>query len=153
MSEINEIREDSFAELLEGSLKTLNTGDIVTGVITSISSTEIHVDLSTKGTGILSAEEMPMDENGKPAFKVGDEIEAFVVRVSDVEGVVGLSRKKIERMSEWKKIVEASKEGVVLEGKVTGAVKGGVIVTCGHNGIFVPALFNPAITVKSAVFI
>ena len=98
MSEINEIREDSFAELLEGSLKTLNTGDIVTGVITSISSTEIHVDLSTKGTGILSAEEMPIDENGKPAFKVGDEIEAFVVRVSDVEGVVGISRKKIERM-------------------------------------------------------
>ena len=139
MSEINEIREDSFAELLEGSLKTLNTGDIVTGVITSISSTEIHVDLSTKGTGILSAEEMPIDENGKPAFKVGDEIEAFVVRVSDVEGVVGLSRKKIERMSEWKKIVAASKEGVVLEGKVTGAVKGGVIVTCGHNGVFVPA--------------
>jgi len=139
MSEINEIREDSFAELLEGSLKTLNTGDIVTGVITSISSTEIHVDLSTKGTGILGAEEMPIDENGKPAFKVGDEIEAFVVRVSDVEGVVGLSRKKIERMSEWKKIVEASKEGVILEGKVTGAVKGGVIVTCGHNGIFVPA--------------
>ena len=139
MSEINEIREDSFAELLEGSLKTLNTGDIVTGVITSISSTEIHVDLSTKGTGILSAEEMPVDENGKPAFKVGDEIEAFVVRVSDVEGVVGLSRKKIERMSEWKKIVEASKEGVILEGKVTGAVKGGVIVTCGHNGVFVPA--------------
>ena len=139
MSEINEIREDSFAELLEGSLKTLNTGDIVTGVITSISSTEIHVDLSTKGTGILSAEEMPIDENGKPAFKVGDEIEAFVVRVSDVEGVVGLSRKKIERMSEWKKIVEASKEGVILEGKVTGAVKGGVIVTCGHNGVFVPA--------------
>ena len=83
MSEINEIREENFAELLEGSLKTLNTGDIVTGVITSISSTEIHVDLSTKGTGILSAEEMPMDENGKPAFKVGDEIEAFVVRESE----------------------------------------------------------------------
>ena len=140
MSEIKEIREEeNFAELLESSLKTLNTGDIVTGVITSISSTEIHVDLSTKGTGILSAEEMPIDENGKPAFKVGDEIEAFVVRVSDLEGVVGLSRKKIERMSEWKKIVEASKEGKILEGKVTGAVKGGVIVTCGHNGVFVPA--------------
>ena len=139
MSEIIEIKEENFAELLEGSLKTLNTGDIVTGVITSISSTEIHVDLSTKGTGILSAEEMPIDENGKPAFNVGDEIDAFVVRVSDVEGVVGLSRKKIARMSEWKKIVEASKEGTLLEGKVTGAVKGGVIVTCGYTGIFVPA--------------
>ena len=141
MSEIKEIREEeNFAELLESSLKTLNTGDIVTGVITSISSTEIHVDLSTKGTGILSAEEMPIDpETGKPAFKVGDEIEAFVVRVSDIEGVVGLSRKKIERMSEWKKIMAAAQEGTVLEGKVTDAVKGGVVITVGYSKIFVPA--------------
>lgn len=140
MSEMNVVNEENFAELLEGSLKTLNTGDIVTGVITSISTTEIHVDLSTKGTGILAAEEMPIDpETGKPAFKVGDEIEAFVVRVSDLEGVVGLSRKKIERMSEWKKIVEASKEGTVLEGKVTEAVKGGVILSTGVSRVFVPA--------------
>ncbi|MBR2987437.1 MAG: bifunctional 4-hydroxy-3-methylbut-2-enyl diphosphate reductase/30S ribosomal protein S1 [Clostridia bacterium] len=141
MSEIKEIREEeNFAELLESSLKTLNTGDIVTGVITSINTTEIHVDLSTKGTGVLSADEMPIDpETGKPAFKVGDEIEAFVVRVSDLEGVVGLSRKKIERMSEWKKIMAAHSEGTVLEGKVTDAVKGGVIVTVGFSKIFIPA--------------
>ncbi|MBQ7365194.1 MAG: bifunctional 4-hydroxy-3-methylbut-2-enyl diphosphate reductase/30S ribosomal protein S1 [Clostridia bacterium] len=141
MSEIKEIREEeNFAELLESSLKTLNTGDIVTGVITSINTTEIHVDLSTKGTGVLSAEEMPIDpETGKPAFKVGDEIEAFVVRVSDVEGVVGLSRKKIERMSEWKKIMAAHTEGTVLEGKITDAVKGGVIVTVGFTKVFIPA--------------
>ena len=141
MSEIKEIREEeNFAELLESSLKTLNTGDIVTGVITSINTTEIHVDLSTKGTGVLSADEMPIDpETHKPAFKVGDEIEAFVVRVSDVEGVVGLSRKKIERMSEWKKIMAAHTEGTVLEGKITDAVKGGVIVTVGFTRIFIPA--------------
>ena len=141
MSEIKEIREEeNFAELLESSLKTLNTGDIVTGVITSISNTEIHVDLSTKGTGILNVEEMPINpETGKPAFKVGDEIEAFVVRVSDVEGVVGLSRKKIERMSEWKKIMAAAKEGTVLEGKVTDAVKGGVVITVGFSKVFGPA--------------
>ncbi len=141
MSEIKEIREEeNFAELLESSLKTLNTGDIVTGVITSISSTEIHVDLSTKGTGILSAEEMPINpETGKPVFKVGDEIEAFVVRVSDIEGVVGLSRKKIERMSEWKKIMAAAQEGTVLEGKVTDAVKGGVVISVGFSKVFIPA--------------
>ena len=139
MSEIIEIQEENFEQMLEESLKTLNTGDIVTGVITSIGATEIYVDLSAKGTGMLKAEEMPLDENGNPVFKVGDEIEAFVVRNSDVEGVIGLSRKKIERMSDWKKIVAAHKEATVLEGKVTGAVKGGVIVTCGHIGVFVPA--------------
>lgn len=140
MSEMLAAKEEIFAELLEGSLKTLNTGDIVTGVITSISATEIHVDLSTKGTGILPAEEMPLDpETGKPLFKVGDEIEAFVVRVSDLEGVVGLSRRKIEKMSEWKKIAEAYKEGTVLEGKVSDVIKGGLVVTSGVSRIFIPA--------------
>ena len=56
MSEIIESMEN-FETLLEGSLKTLNTGDIVKGVITSISSTEVHVDLSANVTGIIPAEE------------------------------------------------------------------------------------------------
>lgn len=141
MSEIKEVtNEENFAELLEGSLKTLNTGDIVTGVITSISATEIHVDLSTKGTGILPVDELPLDpETNKPMFKVGDEIEAFVVRVSDVEGVVGLSRKKIERMSQMKKLAAAEKDGTVLTGKVTEVIKGGVIITAGYSRVFIPA--------------
>ncbi len=139
MSEIKENMEENFAEMLEGTLKTLNTGDIVKGVITSITSTEIHVDLSTKGTGILPADEMPIDPvTGQPAFKVGDEIEASVVRVSDVEGVVGLSRKKIERKNRMGELVTAKEEGTILSGKVTGATKGGVIIG-GNCRVFVPA--------------
>ena len=57
MSDIIESTEN-FETLLEGSLKTLNTGDIVKGVITSISSTEVHVDLSANVTGIIPAEEL-----------------------------------------------------------------------------------------------
>ncbi len=133
MSEIIESTEN-FETLLEGSLKTLNTGDIVKGVITSISSTEVHVDLSANVTGIIPAEELAGSE-----FKVGDEIEAFVVRVSDIEGVAGLSRKRIERIGDWKKIVEAAETGEVLEGKVTEVIKGGVMLALGAVKVFVPA--------------
>ena len=110
-------------------------------MITSITSTEVHVDLSAKVTGILAVDELVPDasQNVNDLYKVGDTIEAFVVRVSDVEGVAGLSRKRIERMSEWKKIVEAHKEGTILEGKVTEAVKGGVIISSGYSKVFVPA--------------
>ena len=141
MSEVMVEKNENFAEMLEESLKTLNTGDIVTGVITSITSTEVHVDLSAKVTGILSVDELVSDssQNVNDLYKVGDSIEAFVVRVSDVEGVAGLSRKRIERISDWKRIVEASKEGTVLEGKVTEAVKGGVIISTGYTKVFVPA--------------
>ncbi len=133
MSEIIESIEN-FESMLEGSLKTLNTGDIVKGVITSISSTEVHVDLSANVTGIIPAEELAGSE-----FKVGDEIEAFVVRVSDIEGVAGLSRKRIERIGDWKKIVEAAESGEILEGKVTEVIKGGVMLAIGAVKVFVPA--------------
>ncbi len=133
MSEIIESTEN-FETLLEGSLKTLNTGDIVKGVITSISSTEVHVDLSANVTGIIPAEELAGSE-----FKVGDEIEAFVVRVSDIEGVAGLSRKRIERIGDWKKVVEAAETGEVLEGTVTEVIRGGVMLALGAVKVFVPA--------------
>ena len=133
MSEIIESTEN-FETLLEGSLKPLNTGDIVKGVITSISSTEVHVDLSANVTGIIPAEELAGSE-----FKVGDEIEAFVVRVSDIEGVAGLSRKRIERIGDWKKVVEAAESGEILEGKVTEVIKGGVMLAIGAVKVFVPA--------------
>ncbi|MBE6608975.1 MAG: bifunctional 4-hydroxy-3-methylbut-2-enyl diphosphate reductase/30S ribosomal protein S1 [Ruminococcaceae bacterium] len=137
----NEQANESFASMLEDSLKTLNTGDIVTGVITSISNTEIHVDLSCKGTGILSVDEIRTDANTDihSLYKVGDEIEAFVVRVSDVEGVVGLSRRRIDRIADWKKIKAASEEGAVVEGKITEVIKGGIIATVGTSKVFIPA--------------
>ncbi len=144
MSEVfntNEQANESFASMLEDSLKTLNTGDIVTGVITSISNTEIHVDLSCKGTGILSVDEIRTDPNTdvRSLYKVGDEIEAFVVRVSDVEGVVGLSRRRIDRIADWKKLKAASEEGAVVEGKITEVTRGGLIATVGAAKVFIPA--------------
>ena len=91
--EIMEI-EESFADMLERSIKTLNTGDKVTGVITGITPTEIYVDLGTKHAGYIPVSELTDDPTAKveDLVKVGDEIETFVVRVNDQEGVVTLSR-------------------------------------------------------------
>ena len=135
---------ENFAELyeeFEQNQKKLHKGEIVTGTITSISSTEIHVDLSTKVTGILSITDAMSDSdaNVHDVYKVGDSIEVFVVRVSDVEGVAGLSMAPIKRQNAWKKIVEAAANEEILEGKVIKAVNGGVILAVGENQMFVPA--------------
>ena len=132
---------ENFEEMLEGSLKTLNTGDIVTGVITSISTTEIHVDLSANVTGVLPISEIVLEASEKveDKYKVGDEITAFVTRVSDIEGVAGLSRRRIERIEDLEAVVAAKESGEVLEGKVTEVIKGGVIVTYKAVKLFVPA--------------
>ena len=141
MNEEIKTSEENFEELLEDSLKTLNTGDVVTGVITSISSTEIHVDLSANVTGVLPISEAVVDpsESVEDKYKVGDEITAFVVRVSDIEGVAGLSRKRIERITDWKFVNDAKESGEILEGKVTDVVKGGVMIQYKTVKLFVPA--------------
>ncbi len=84
--EILEI-EESFAELLEKSIKTLNTGEKAVGVVVNITPTEIQVDLGTKHAGYISVNEFSDDPTVKveEAVKIGDTIEDVVMRVFDVD--------------------------------------------------------------------
>ena len=72
-------------------------------------------------------------------FKKGDEVEAFVIRVSDIEGFAELSKKRVDSDKNWQKIVEACENREMLSGKVVEVVKGGVNVLVGANKVFVPA--------------
>ena len=137
MSEITE----NFEELLESSLKTLNTGDTVTGTVTMVTDAEIQLDLGVNVTGIIKAEQITDDASVKltEMFKKGDEVEAFVIRVSDIEGVAELSKKRVDSDKNWQKIVLACENAEVLEGKVVEVVRGGVVVLVGANRVFVPA--------------
>lgn len=140
MSEI-EIMEENFAQMLDESFKTLNTGDVVKGVVTSISANEIHVDIGSKVTGILSFNDVTDDPTADVAnmFKIGDEIEAIAVRVSDIDGVATLSKKKVDNANNWNEIVAAHADGTVLTGKVVDCLEKGVIVLIKGLRIFVPA--------------
>ena len=132
---------ENFEELLELSLKTLNTGDTVTGTVTLVTDAELQLDLGTNVTGIIKAEQITDDTSVKltEMFKRGDEVEGFVIRVSDIEGVAELSKKRVDSDRNWKKIVDACETKETLEGKVVEIVRGGVVVLVGANRVFVPA--------------
>ena len=132
---------ENFEELLELSLKTLNTGDTVTGTVTLVTDAELQLDLGTNVTGIIKAEQITDDTSVKltEMFKRGDEVEGFVIRVSDIEGVAELSKKRVDSDRNWKKIVDACDAKETLEGKVVEVVRGGVVVLVGANRVFVPA--------------
>ncbi|MFI3252894.1 MAG: bifunctional 4-hydroxy-3-methylbut-2-enyl diphosphate reductase/30S ribosomal protein S1 [Eubacteriales bacterium] len=138
--EIMEI-EESFAEMLEKSIKTLNTGDKVTGVVTSITPNEIHVDLGTKHAGFIPVSELSDDPSMKveDMVKVGEEIETFVVRVNDQEGVITLSKKRLDVVKGWEKIEAVQESGEPVEGIVTEENRGGVVVFVMGVRVFVPA--------------
>ena len=133
--------EESFADMLEKSIKTLNTGDKVTGVVTGITATEVNVDLGTKHAGYIPLSELSDDPSVKPEdiVKVGDEIETYVMRVNDVEGVATLSKKRLDNVKNWDTIEAAVEEKTILEGTVTEVNKGGIVVNVKGIRVFVPA--------------
>lgn len=132
---------ESFEEMLEKSFKTLNTGDKVTCVVTAIGATEIQVDVGCKQAGYIPVSELSSDPDVKPedVVKVGDEIEAYVVRVNDVEGYATLSKKRLDAVKLWEDIESAVENKTVLEGIVTEENKGGIVVSVKGVRVFVPA--------------
>ena len=144
MSEIKNVeavQEQSFEELLEQSIKTLNTGDKVMGVVTHIGTTEVQVDLGTKHAGYIPCDEVSNDPSVKPEdiLKVGDEIEVFVVRVNDQEGTCQLSKKKLDGLKVWDDINEACENKTVVEGNITEENKGGLVANVKGIRVFIPA--------------
>ena len=137
MSEIQE----NFEKMLEEQCSTLNIGDVVTGTVTQVTDNELQLDLGTSVTGYMKADQISDDPTLKlsETFKKGDQIEAFVIRVSDVEGVAELSKKRVDADRNWQNIVAACEEKTVLEGKVAEAVKGGVVIYSNASRVFVPA--------------
>ena len=144
MSEIinaDAVQEENFAELLEQSIKTLNTGDKVLGIVTGIGSTEVQVDLGTKHAGYIPYDEVSTDPAVKPEdiLHVGDEIEVFVVRVNDQEGTVQLSKKKLDGIKVWDDLAAYAEEKTTVEGVITEENKGGLVATIKGIRVFIPA--------------
>ena len=141
MTNVEAVQEENFAELLEQSIKTLNTGDKVTGIVASIGATEVQVDLGTKHAGYIPYDEVSNDPSVKPEdiLHVGDEIEVFVVRVNDQEGTCQLSKKKLDGMKVWDEMATWCEEKTNVEGKITEQNKGGLVANVKGIRVFIPA--------------
>ena len=144
MSEIinaEAVQDENFEELLEQSIKTLNTGDKVIGTVTGISNTEVQVDLGTKHAGYIPYDEVSADASVKPEdiLKVGDQVEVFVVRVNDQEGTVQLSKKKLDGMRIWDDMAQMVEEKTTVEATITESNKGGLVANMKGIRVFIPA--------------
>lgn len=141
MTEINETNELNFEEMLEESLKSLNTDEKVHGVVVGISPTEVYVDVGRKQAGFIPANELSNDPSAKPEdlVKIGDEMDLLIMKTNDQEGTIMLSKKRIDAIKGWEDIAAAMDAEEILTGKVTEVVKGGVIVVYNGIRVFIPA--------------
>lgn len=133
--------EGNFEEMLEESLKSLNTDEKVHGVVVGVTPTEVLVDVGRKQAGYIPASELSADPNVKPedVVKVGDEMDLLIMRTNDQEGTIMLSKKRLDAAKGWEKIAAAAEDQTVLEGMVSEIIKGGLIVLCNGVRVFVPA--------------
>ena len=133
--------EATFEQMLEESLVTLHTGDVVKGTVIQVVNEEVSVNLGFKSDGIIARGEFSSEPTVIPSKTVqpGDEIEVFVVRVNDGDGNVMLSRKRIEAQKGIEEIEAAYNEKAVVTGTVTSVVKGCLSAVVNGVNVFIPS--------------
>lgn len=137
-----EILEDiNFEEALEQSFKKVHTGERVKGYIAALNNSEAIVDIGTKHTGYVPLSELTDDPSKKPSdvVSVGEEVELIVTKINDQDGIVMLSKKKVDELVGFDNISKAKDEEKILEGVVQNVVKGGILVSVDGVKVFVPA--------------
>ncbi len=138
MAENNEM---NFAEALEETLKPIKSGEVVKGVVIGITPTEVQVDIGNKYDGVIPYDELTNDANVNinDIVKVGEEVDVYVVHVSDRDGVVTLSKKKIDAAKGMEELKTAFENQENLTGRVVELVRGGVVTIVKCVRVFIPA--------------
>jgi small subunit ribosomal protein S1 len=116
------------------------SGEIRTGVIASISPSQILVSIGAKSEGVVSGRELEqLTAEEREALKVGQEVPVFVLNPEDANGNVVLSLKRAQEQISWDNVEKLVASDEVVDSKVMGFNKGGLIV--GVEGLrgFVPS--------------
>lgn len=145
MSEImkNEAMDAEFMAALDQMDRVrVYTGNRVKATVVAVNKTEAVVDIGTKHSGYILAEELSANPNLTPdeVVKVGDVIDCIVTKINDADGYVYLSKKQVDAQAGMEKLIGAKEENATVKGTVTAVVKGGVIVTSEDGArVFIPA--------------
>ncbi|MCI8356371.1 MAG: 30S ribosomal protein S1 [Lachnospiraceae bacterium] len=133
--------ELTFEQMLEESLKTIHTGEVVEGTVIDVKPEEIILNIGYKSDGILTRNEYTNDSAVKltEAVKPGDTMEVKVLKVNDGEGQVLLTYKRLAVDRGNKRIEEAFNSKEVLTAKVTQVLDGGLGVVIDEIRVFIPA--------------
>jgi small subunit ribosomal protein S1 len=129
--------EENFAELFEQSLRTIRSGQVVSGTILQLDSEHVLVDIGYKSEGQIATWEFA-DPNGVVRVKPGDTVDVMVEEVEDENGIILLSKEKADRLRVWDDLSNAHEADEVVEGVITGRVKGGLSVSLRGVKAFLP---------------
>lgn len=122
------------AELYEQSISDIKEGEIIQGTVVQIGNKDVLVDIGYKSEGVVHKSEISDPE----VLKIGDKLDVLLESKENDSGMVVISHEKARKMKGWQYIVNHSKEGDSVEGKVVRKVRGGFMVDVGMEA-FLPA--------------
>ena len=133
--------ELTFEQMLEESLKTIHTGEVVEGTVIDVKPEEIILNIGYKSDGVLTRNEYTNEPNVDltTIAKPGDTMEVKVLKVNDGEGQVLLTYKRLAADRGNKRTEEAYNNREVLKAKVVQVLDGGLSVVVEEVRIFIPA--------------
>ena len=133
--------ELTFEQMLEDSLKTIHTGEVVEGTVIDVKPEEIILNIGYKSDGVLTRNEYTNEPNVDltTIAKPGDTMEVKGLKVNDGEGQVLLTYKRLAADRGNKRIEEAYENKEVLTAKVAQVLDGGLSVVVEEVRIFIPA--------------
>lgn len=140
VEEVTETMQD-YEKELEASFRTINEGDVLSGTVIDVNEEEVTLDLRYYTQGIIKAGDMSED----PAFsilddvRIGDVIEATVVKMDDGQGNILLSKKEANAVLAWDKLAAYMEEKKDIQVKVTDVVNAGVVAYVEGIRGFIPA--------------
>jgi len=128
----DEKNKTDFAKMFAESKSSseINVGDVVTGSVVEVQSDFILVDIGYKSEGLIPISEFRIVE-GKTSVSEGDEVEVYVEKIENENGMVVLSKDRADMMKAWNDISKAAENQEVIEGMVVAKVKGGLSVDIG----------------------
>jgi small subunit ribosomal protein S1 len=121
-------------ELYQGSLASIDEGEIVTATVQSVRDNVVVLDIGFKSEGTVPLEEF----KDMPGIKPGDKVEVLLEHLEDQEGAVVLSKKKADFMRVWERIRVAYESDQPVEGALVKKIKGGVVVDLMGVDAFLP---------------
>lgn len=132
---------DDFKDELEASFRKLSEGDIISGTVIAVSEEEVTLDLKYFAPGIIKAADISDDPdfNILESVKIGDTMEATIIRMDDGEGNLLLSQKEANDILAWEKLNRYLEEETILSVRIKGIVPSGVIAYVEGIRGFIPA--------------
>ena len=131
---------ESLLESESMSVELPQVGEIRKGMIASIGANQILISVGAKSEGVVAGRELEqLTAEERAALEVGQEVNVYVLNPEDQNGNVVLSFKRAQEEMSWENVEKMIAEETVVDTKIIGFNKGGLIAAVGNLRGFVPS--------------